>query len=314
MRIFIISLIPEWMVPNDYNKLWNGKSRGGTLGYLSFVFLIKKFGVGAAYTLLAFVAIYFVPFAPKATFAIWRYSRIILKNGRFKSVLFIYKNFYNLGQTIIDRVAISAGKRDDYIFDYSEPDEVKAILNSSQGIVIIGAHFGNWEIGPPFFDRYNKELRVVMMDFEHQNIKKILEAQKMVDLFKVITITDDSFSYLFEIRDALSQGKCIVIQGDRLSKSKKHFDIQFMGANASFPLGPFVLAERLNVPVLFYFAVKTGYKRYKFDFTLSKYNSIEGDKHKEISLLKEYVGTLERVVAKYPEQWYNYYDYWKYEG
>ncbi|OFY41051.1 MAG: hypothetical protein A2X18_11855 [Bacteroidetes bacterium GWF2_40_14] len=298
------------MEPNDSNKNWNGKSRGGTLGYLSFVFLIKKFGVGAAYSLLAFVVIYYIPFAPKATSSIWMYSRKILENGRFKSLKFVYMNFFSLGQSIIDRVAVSSGKSNEYIFDFSEPDDVRKILNSPEGVVIIGAHFGNWEIGSPFFDKYSKEMMVVMMDYEYQNIKKILETQKKVDTFRVIPITDNSFSYLFEIRDALSKGKYIAIQGDRLSKSEKHLDMEFMGYKAAFPLGPFVLATRLNAPVVFYFAVRTGYKRYKFEFALARDYSCEAHKMKEVALMKDYVATLERVVQEYPEQWYNYYNFW----
>lgn len=298
------------MESNDSKKDWSGKSRGGTFGYLSFVFLIKKIGVGAAYSLLALVVIYYIPFAPKATSAIWRYSRHILRYSRIKSALFIYLNFFSLGQAIIDKVAVNSGKSMEYTFNFSEPDDVKQILNSSQGVIIIGAHFGNWEIGAPFFDKYSKEMNVVMMDFEYQNIKKILDAQKKINTFKVIPITDDSFSYLFEIKNALSQGKYVAIQGDRLSKSGKHHDLEFMGSIAPFPLGPFILAARLNVPVVFYFAVKTGYKKYKFDFTLAGNYTIQGDKRKEILLMNDYVATLEKVVAKYPEQWYNYYNFW----
>ncbi len=301
------------MEPSDSNKSWSGKSRGGPLGYLSFVFLIKKIGINAAYFLLSVVVIYFIPFAPKATKSIWKYSRRILKYGRFKSSLFIYKNFFNLGVSMIDKVAISAGKSHEYSFDFIEPEEVKAILNCPQGVVIIGAHFGNWEVGSPFFDKYKKEMRVVMMDFEYQNIKKILESQKVEEKFKVITISENSFSYLFEIRDALAQGKYIAIQGDRLSKSEKHVDLQFMGKVAPFPLGPFVLASRLNVPVVFYFAVRTGNKRYTFKFSLSHAQTLERNKRTEFSILEEYVSALEKVVTKHPEQWYNYYDFWNYE-
>jgi len=298
------------MEPNESNKSWSGKSRGGTLGYLSFVFLIKNFGVGAAYSLLSFVVIYYIPFAPKATSAIWKYSRKILKKGRLTSLKFLYMNFFRLGQSIIDRVAVGAGKYNEFVFDFSEPDNVKKVLNSSEGVVIIGAHFGNWEIGSPFFDKYSKEMMVVMMDYEYQNIKKILEAQKKIDTFGVIPITENSFSYLFEIRDALSKGKYIAIQGDRLSKSEKHLDMMFLGSMAAFPLGPFVLATRLNAPVVFYFAVRTGYKRYKFEFTMAGDYSGEPHKKKEVALMKDYVTTLERVVGEYPEQWYNYYNFW----
>lgn len=297
----------------DSNKDWSGKSRGGTLGYLSFVFLIKNIGVNAAYLLLSIVVVYFIPFAPKATQSTWKYSRRILNNNQFESIIFIYKNFFNLGVAMIDKVAINIGKSNEYSFDFNEPSDVKDILNSSKGVIIIGAHFGNWEVGSPFFDKYNKQMRVVMMDFEYQNIKKILESQKNEEKFKVIAISNNSFSYIFEIRDALSQGKYIAIQGDRLSNSEKHANIPFLGKEAPFPLGPFVLASRLNVPVVFYFAVRTGIKRYTFNFSLAHVQAHENEKRTEFLILNEYVSELEKVVANYPEQWFNYYDFWNYE-
>jgi len=41
---------------------WSGKSRGGASGYLIFVFIIRRAGLGAAYALLSLVALYFIPF------------------------------------------------------------------------------------------------------------------------------------------------------------------------------------------------------------------------------------------------------------
>ena len=41
------------------------------MGNAIFVRTIQLFGVKCAYVLLSFVVIYFIPFAPKATKAIW---------------------------------------------------------------------------------------------------------------------------------------------------------------------------------------------------------------------------------------------------
>ena len=46
---------------------WKGKTRGGTFGYLFFIYLIKYLGITAAYGFLSLVVLYFIPFAPKAT-------------------------------------------------------------------------------------------------------------------------------------------------------------------------------------------------------------------------------------------------------
>ena len=40
---------------------WKGKTRGGTFGYLFFIYLIKYLGITAAYLFLSLVVLYFIP-------------------------------------------------------------------------------------------------------------------------------------------------------------------------------------------------------------------------------------------------------------
>jgi predicted LPLAT superfamily acyltransferase len=290
---------------------WSGKSRGGAAGYLTFVFIIKYLGVTMAYVLLSFVVIYYIPFAPGATASVWFYSRKILGKGVLSSLIFIYKSFFSLGVALIDKTAASAGMYNQFKFDFHEPGEVKDVLNSSTGAVILGAHFGNWEIGAPYFDKYGKRMRVVMVDSEYQKIKQILETQKKVETFTVIPVKEGSLSHIFEIRDALEEGAYIAIQGDRINAGGRGVEMEFMGSKAMFPVGPFVIAARFDVPVVFYYAIRTGYKRYLFHFELCKMESGPGYKRGEKAIMESYVKGLERVVRRAPEQWFNYFKFWK---
>ncbi len=290
---------------------WSGKSRGGAAGYLTFVFIIKYLGVTMAYVLLSFVVIYFIPFAPKATSSVWFYSRKILGNGVIASLLFLYKSYFNLGVALIDKTAVASGEYDKFRFDFHEPQEVKDVLNSKTGAVIIGAHFGNWEIGAPYFDKYGKEMKVVMVDWEYQKIKQILDSQKRVRSFEVISVKEGSLSHIFEIRDALDKGAYIAIQGDRVNAGSRGVEMDFMGSRAAFPLGPFVIAARFDVPVVFYYAIRTGYKRYLFHFELYKRGASQSAVREEKGILESYVKGLEQVVRSAPEQWFNYFKFWR---
>lgn len=289
---------------------WSGKSRGGASGYLIFVFIIRRAGLGAAYALLSLVALYFIPFAPRATASAWQFSRHILKKGKFASALFVYRNFLNLGISLIDKTAVSAGEDKKFTFEFDEPENVSEILAGNSGAVIIGAHFGNWEVGAPYFGKYGKKMRVVMMDAEYQSIKKVLQAQNRLDAFSPIPITDDSFSHIFEIRDSLGRGEYVAMQGDRLTPNGKSREIIFMGKPALFPLGPFVLAARFGYPVIFYFAVRTGLRKYRFHFSLYEPLKRDSGVKPETDILNAYTAYLETVVAKSPEQWYNFYKFW----
>ena len=53
------------------------------------------------------------------------------------------------------------------------------VLNGNTGVIMIGAHVGNWEIGAPFFDEYGKKINIVMFDAEHKRIKEIFGKERL---------------------------------------------------------------------------------------------------------------------------------------
>ena len=73
-------------------------------------------------------------------------------------------------------------------------------------------------------------------------------------------------------------------------------------------MGPFLLASRMRVPVVFYFAMREPGMKYRFHFFPSGIS--EGRMTKE-AVLDRYASVLEEMLGRYPEQWFNYYDFWK---
>ena len=69
------------------------------------------------------------------------------------------------------------------------------------------------------------------------------------------------------------------------------------------------MASKYNSPVTFVFAVKEG----KFHYALSATVPIK-DKCTPEEIASKYVGELERMVKKHPEQWFNYFDYYQHAG
>lgn len=290
--------------------MWKGKTRGGVSGYLFFIYLIRFLGVKAAYGFLSLVVLYFIPFAPKATKSIWQYARRILKQNCIHSTALLLKNYYRLGQILIDKVAIGSGMADKYHFKFSHYQEFLNILDSDQGVIMIGAHVGNWEIGTPFFNDYSKKMNVVMYDAEHQKIKKILKKNSLQQPYKIISVNEDNLAHIFKITEALDNKEYVCFQGDRYLNADKLLTCKFIGKEASFPLGPFLLASRMNVPVVFYFAMKEAKQTYHFHFILAETVIRSKEKRAEQLLLEQYVKALENVLNQYPEQWFNYYPFW----
>jgi predicted LPLAT superfamily acyltransferase len=179
---------------------------------------------------------------------------------------------------------------------------------------MISAHIGNWEMSGKKSDRINKTMNLVMLDAEHQRIKHYLESVMKDRNFKVIPLKDD-LSHLISIRKALDNAELIAIHGDRFVEGAKYLTADFMGHKAKFPEGPFYLALRMNAPVSFAFAMKDGRKHYHFYATPPKKYAIQNGKRISSQdlepVLGDYIFALETMLKKYPEQWFNYYEFWE---
>lgn len=288
---------------------WEGKSRGGSLGYLCFVLTIKHLGIKAAYALLFVVVPYFIPFSPKSTSAIWIYNRRILKYGVLSAFFGIFKHYYRFGQTIIDKIAIVNGLEHRYKYSFENYDEFLTVLNSGSGVVMIGAHVGSWEIGAPFFDEYGKKINIVMYDAEYRKIKEVIERNAAKN-YKVIALGEEPLESIIKIKHAIDAGEYVCFQGDRFAREESTLPHRFMGSEVKFPAGPFTVASRMRVPVVFYFAMREKGLRYRFHFVVAHAVERKEKLSVEQQLLDQYVATLEDVVRRYPDQWFNFYKFW----
>lgn len=285
---------------------WKGKSRGSVLGYKIFVFLIKKMGIVSAYFILYFVALYFCFFSKTSTQSIYYYFKERLKYSRFKSILNIYRSYYVFGQTILDKVAISSGLRDKFTYDFDGVHLINDALKQKKGSILISAHLGNFEIAEFFFGELhgNAQISLLTTDTEHTAIKDYIESVTSKSNIKFIIIKND-LSHIFEINAALAKNELVCMTGDRYMEGAKYITQEFLGEPAKFPAGPFLLASRLQVPVLFVYVMKEKNKHYHL------YTRAANAKHRDhITLVKNYTESLEWMLKKYPLQWFNYFDFW----
>ena len=291
---------------------WKGRSRGGKTGYMIFIFLLRNLGLGAAYALLSLVSLYYIPAAPRSTAEIWRYARRILHYGRLRSAVFIYRNYFAFGQSIIDKVAISSGMEDRFRFEFDGADPVSEAFRSRTGIVTIGAHFGNWAAGEPFFRDFGAILNIVMFDNESADIKEVLEKNSEYGKsFKIIPVNKDNIAHVFMITEALDRGEAVSFLGDRYLNEDKLLETTLLGRNVKFPSGPFLISSRMKAPVYFYFAVREKGRCYRFRFVKADIpqRSKEGPRPEQ-AVLEQFASVLSEEILRHPEQWYNYYDFW----
>lgn len=285
---------------------WDGKSKGSLLGYKIFVFCIRNFGIRVSYGVLYFVAAYYFLFLKSSNKVTFYYFHKRLGYPKGKTRKMVYQSYYTFGQTLIDKTAISAGLRDKFTYEFDGVERLNEVLANKQGGVLISAHIGNFEIAEYFFSELEGhfQINLVTSDLEHHAIKEYLNSIATGSKIKFIIIKDD-LSHIYEINNALANNELICLTGDRYMEGVKHLSAPFLGEDANFPAGPFLIASRLKVPVLFVYVMKEKNLHYHL------YARKAEVKHRdEKGLLTTYIQNVEAMLQQYPLQWFNYFDFW----
>lgn len=287
---------------------WQGKSKGTPLGYRIFILLIRTAGVRSAYVLLRFVTIYYFLFS-------WKSSRIILDlyqrrlqlswlTARFK----LYRNYFLLGQTLIDKVALLAGITLKHSFQFDGEHHLRKLVEQGHGGLLMSGHLGSWEAAGHLLRRLDTKVHVVMYDGEAEAIKETLQDVHKSRSFHPIYVRED-LSHIYQISSALSRNEFVCIHADRYLPDNKTITVPFLGEPASFPEGPFLLALKLHVPVTWVYAFKEGSQAYHlYSSPVHQFSAANGDSVSSIA--SQYASYLEEKTRQYPEQWFNYFDFW----
>lgn len=289
---------------------WQGKSKGTPFGYRIFVSILKNFGVVPAYLLLRLVVLYYFLFSYKSSRYIFHYFHKKLHFSRLASFQKLYVNYYKLGQTIIDKIVVMSGMDNKFTYNFDGEENLRKITALKKGGLLLSAHLGNWEIAGFLLKRIDARINIVMFDGEHRQIKAYLERVTGKRNMNVIVIKED-LSHIYAISEALKNNELVCIHADRFIEGNKTLTAPFLGGPAKFPAGPFVLATTFKVPVSFVFAFKETSKHYHFyASTIKEYDYVSKDAAIQ-QVLNEFVNEMELKTKQFPEQWFNYYDFWK---
>lgn len=274
--------------------------------------MLKYAGIRSSYLFLRFVTVYYFLFYPRSFSIIYSFYSKRLGFGPVRSVIYIYRNYYSFGQVLLDKIAIMAGFSTKFKFTFEGEEYLRRMVEEKTGGLLISAHIGNFEMAGYMLERLKTRVNIIMYDAEHETIKNFLSTIINRN-FNIIVIKEDN-SHIYEINRAFLDKEIVCIHGDRYVKGSKTMTSKFLGGNAKFPTGPFYMAMKYNIPVSFVFAMKESSANYHFTASPPEYFQQQGIQIRRneviLTIIKKYIGQLEKMIRKYPTQWFNYYNFW----
>lgn len=170
------------------------------------------------------------------------------------------------------------------------------------GILMITAHFGNWERYAQYVTAQGEQIAVVARDANQGELQKRVVRIREAKGASVLS----RGSAAREIIKGLRSGAFIAILPDQ---NDDEVFVPFFGKPAGSVLGPAVLHQRTGAPLLPAYLARVGPGKYQgFVKPIIDKPNLEADREKIMAAINE---SLEEVVREYPEQWLWMHDRWK---
>jgi predicted LPLAT superfamily acyltransferase len=296
-------------------KKWSSKSIGSRFQHWIFYTLIRLGGRQAAYLLLRMVVLYYVLFSPAVRRRSLPYlSRRFPGKSAFGRLLDCYRLSYGIGEVLVDRAALGILGTDGISVSTNERARLQELVREGKGLVLVTSHVGSWQGAMAILGFIGTPINIVMHRQEGDLDRHYFEHGGQTP-YHII----DPAGYLggtLEMMGALKKGEVLCIMGDRAMGSESGtLGVEFLGGKVRVPLSPCKLAAATGAPVAIVFPVKTGPTSYALN--LAKVLRVphmagrSGEPYRPF--VEEYVEALERFVAEYPYQYFNFFDIWESE-
>lgn len=233
-------------------------------------------------------------------------------NGRWSEV---YRHFLSFGRSTVDKLGVWSDLASFEPVTFHNRKVLLDQLATGQGGILLGAHLGNMEICRSL-SRANQHLKLnILVHTRHADqFNQLLQELHSQCELELIEVSQLSPATAIRLADCVDRGEFVAILADRVPVGSRGRcrEIEFLGAKALFPEGPFILASLLKCPVYTLFCTRgvAGYEIRCDKFA----NRVSLPRRSRDSALQQYmqsfVAILEENVRKAPLQWFNFYPFW----
>lgn len=200
-------------------------------------------------------------------------------------------------------------------FTVSGLDLLERQRDAGSGGLLIVSHLGNAELsrltlGADFGRTIN-----LLVHTKHavQYNRLVAEACRIAPA-EMIQVTEIGPATAIDLQERVERGEWIAIAGDRtpVTGDMRTSAVPFLGDDAHFPQGPYLLASVIGCPVYLLFCQRERDGHHVvFEPFADRITLPRRDKAAALTALAaRYAQRLQHHCLQAPEQWYNFYDFW----
>lgn len=225
-----------------------------------------------------------------------------------------YRHFLAFADALMDKVAAWSGDIADERLIGSGIARFSDAIDAGQGGLILVAHHGNLDVVNALAERHpGLDLTVLMHTRNARKFNALLERVTGRPRPHVLEVSEITPATAQRLAERLDAGGFVVIAADRLPLSgERSRRLDFLGAPALFPEGPFRLAALLRCPLYTLACVR---EAGAFIIDFEPFDDTRNLRRREreswiADSMQRHADRLAQRVRDHPLQWFNFYPFW----
>jgi KDO2-lipid IV(A) lauroyltransferase len=218
-----------------------------------------------------------------------------------------YKNLINLMVDFVKNQGISKEDINKKV-EFKNTHYIEELIKNNEKIIILTAHYGNWELLALALSANFKSMSVVGRTLDSAVMQQILKANR--EQFGIDLI--DKKGGMIKMVKTLKRGNMLGLLVDQNQATDEGVLVDFFGKETRHTTGATMLAQKFDAVLLPTYITSDDYEKYTITFYEPIRAENSGDKEKDIQNLTQKQATMtEDIIKKNPYEWFWFHKRWK---
>jgi predicted LPLAT superfamily acyltransferase len=227
----------------------------------------------------------------------------------------VVRHFASFAESILDKMLLWGGLFDTGAVRMTGAGPLLRRIEQRRGGLLVCSHLGNLELCRVLARQCPGLDITVLVHTKHaQAFNQLLARLDPGSQIGLMQVTEMTPAMAMMLSERVARGGFVVIAGDRVpvAGGARVVRAGFLGRDAAFPIGPYVMASVLECPVYMMFSMhRDGNHEVHFELLRASVRLPRKDRERAIAeLAAEYARRLEFHCRRAPLQWFNFYDFW----
>ena len=303
---------------SEQNLWWKKKERGGAVFLRLSLFLAQILPEFILKLIVKVVVWFYYIFSKneRENIAEFRRNLSVFAGSQTLKGTSVFSHFEAFGGAICDKFRVWKSKIKDSELEIIDLERIKSeLIGAQKGQILLTAHLGNVEICKALGARVDG-FRMVILAYD-KNSREFNEVLKQISQndgsVRMMLVNELDVAAMLELKNIVESGEHIGIMGDRTPLGgDKAARVKFLGKEASFNYGPYLIAGILGVKISSLWCQKLDGK-FRIELVpLASAVKLGRDRAAAArEYLQIYVRELENRCMQTPAQWFNFFDFWR---